>query len=247
MSARASLLLACIPWLSATAQVQSDAPSNARTAAAVPPGPAAPVTTAELRGVKEYVLGQGKELLVPAGSGSIVLRREVRDGHPVLVETVYTASGNMLTKQFQATSVGIYPASTRIVLVGGEMWLLRPVGESTRNAPPPRGRVALDGLSGAGSPGRGLTAPAGSASTGGCGIVVPPGQNDAAIGPLTCLLLEAEQGATIPGGIRVFRRGASLEVWKGDVLAETVMPAFVRRPLLVRDRSSRHWLLDPVG
>jgi hypothetical protein len=246
MSVRASLLLACLPWLPAAAQVQPAASSNARAAAAVPLGPSAPVATAELRGVKEYELGQGQEVVIPKGAVFAVLRREVREGRPVLVETGYEKSGNMLNKKVQATSVHIHPASTRIVQVGVTMWLLRPAGAAARRAPPPKGLVALDGLSRAGAGGRGPTPSAGSASGSGCGLIVPAVANDAAIGPLTCLLLEDGQGTTLPGGIRVFRRGARLEVWRGDVLLETVMPGFIQHPLLLRDRSGRHWLLDPL-
>ena len=241
------MLFACLPWLPAAAQVQPAAPANTRATAAVPLGPAAPVATAELRGLKEYELGQGKEVLIPAGSVSAVLRREVREGRPVLVETIYEKSGNLLNRKVQATSVRIHPASTRIVAAGAAgMWLLRPAGARARSTPPSRGLVTLDGLSRVGAPGRDPMPPAGSAPGTGCGLVVPATANDAAIGPLTCLLLEAGQAATLPGGVRVFRRSASLEVWQGDVLVETVMPAYVRQPLLLRDRSGRHWLLDPL-
>ncbi|MGH7578919.1 MAG: hypothetical protein ACREM9_02015, partial [Gemmatimonadales bacterium] len=77
-------------------------------------------------------------MLIPAGSVSAVLRREMREGRPVLVETIYEKSGNLLNKKVQATSVRIHPASTRIVAVGAAgMWLLRPAGTRARSAPPP--------------------------------------------------------------------------------------------------------------
>jgi hypothetical protein len=41
--------------------------------------------------------------------------------------------------------------------------------------------------------------------------------------------------------MRLFRRDASIEVWKGDELLESTAG------LVIRDRGGRHWLLEGRG